>query len=150
MNATVSTSIRVVFSMLGLLVSIVALALALVSIQAMSGSEPFREPLIFLTVSFAVAFGWGGVCSLPLTGRYRMWPTLVAFASGGAIGGAVLASALQLITVFETRLRASTDGGPLGIFVMAAIVGALVMPIAVGMPLLRRMTRRTVRSLSPS
>jgi hypothetical protein len=60
-----------------------------------------------------------------------------------AIGAGVLASALELITVFEMRLRAFTDGGPLGIFVMAAIVGALVIPVAVGMSLLRTMTGRT-------
>ena len=142
MNATLAISIRVVFCVFGLFLSIGSLMLALVSIQGMSGSEPLQEILIFFTLSFAVAFGLGAVCSLPLTGRYRVWPTAVAFASGGAIGGGALAIGLGLITVFETRLRESTDGGPLGVFVMAAIIGALAMPITIGTRLLRTMTGR--------
>ena len=145
MNAILFTSIRVALSVLGLLVSIVVLMIALVAIQAMSGSEPFREPLIFFTVTFALVFGLGAICSLPLTGRYRAWPTALAFTSGGAVGGAVLASGLALITGFEGQLRTLTGGGPLGIFLLAAIVAALATPCAVGMWLLRTMTRRSAR-----
>ena len=57
MNATLSTNIRLALSVLGLLFSSVVLMIALVAIQAMSGSEPFREPLTFFTVSFALAVG---------------------------------------------------------------------------------------------
>ena len=145
MNATLSTSIRVAVSVLGLLFSIVVLMIALVAIQAMTGSEPFHEPLTFFTISFALAFGLGGACSLPLTGRHRAWPTTLAFTSGGAVGGAVLASGLALITAFERPLRALTDGGPLSIFSFAATVVALATPIALGMSLLRITTRRSAR-----
>ena len=55
MNATLSTNIRLALSVLGLLFSSVVLMIALVAIQAMSGSEPFREPLTFYTVSVALA-----------------------------------------------------------------------------------------------
>ena len=145
MNATISTSIRLGLSVLCLLFSVFVLMIALVSIQAMSGSEPFREPLTFFTIGFALAFELGATCSLPLTGRYRAWPTALAFTSGGAVGGAVLASGLALITGFERQLRALTDGGPLGIFLLAATVVALATPFAVGMSLLHMMTRRSGR-----
>jgi len=145
MNATPSTSIRIALSVLGLLVSMFVLMIALVATQAMSGSEPFREPLIFFTISFALAFGLGATSSLPLAGRYRAWPTALAFTSGGAVGGAVLASGLALITGFERQLRVLTDGGPLGIFLLAATVAALATPCVVGMWLLHLMTRMSGR-----
>ena len=140
--ARVTSIIEIVFSVVGLLFSIVLLSLALTSIQAMSGREPFLQLLTFFGPIFAVAFGLGAACTLPLRGQYRMVASFVVFGIAGAIGGSMLAGALHLTSLFERDLRASTNGGPTGIFVMAAMVGAVATPVLIGTPMLRLTARR--------
>ena len=140
--ARVTTTIEVVFSVVGLLFSVVLLSLALTSIQAMSGHEPFRQSLTFFGPTLAVAFGLGAACILPLGGRYRMVSSFVVFAVAGAVGGTMLAGALRLMTVFERDLRALTNGGPTGIFLLAATIAAVAVPVLLGIPMLHLASRR--------
>ena len=127
----------------GLLFSLVVLNIALLSTQASSGKEPLWQSLTFFTITFALAFGLGAGCALRLGGRYRMSRAAIAFATGGAVGGALLAGSLHLIDRFEPGLRALTRGGPIGTFLLAATVAALAVSIAVGTGLLGRMTGKT-------
>ena len=148
MNGAVGTVIQVALSVLGLLLSVLVLFMALLSIQAMSGTEPFRELLLFMSVSFALAYGLGASCVLPLTGRYRWWHVAAAFTAGGALGGSAFAAAIRLISVKETQLRAVTDGGPLGIFLLGATIGAVAIPLLIGIPVVRLLRRRQLRAAS--
>ena len=130
----------IIVALVGLLFSLVILNVALVSIQASSGDEPLTQALTFFVVSFALAFGLGAACTLPLGGRFTASRAAIAFAVGGAVGGAILAGSLRLVDLFEPALRALTGGGPIGHFLLLGVVGALAAPIAVGTWLLRRMT----------
>ena len=101
MNRKRSAVLDIIVALIGLLFSIVVLNIALVSIQASSGDEPLIPSLIFFVVSFALAFGLGAACTLRLGGRFTARRAAIAFAAGGAVGGAILAGSLRLVDLFE-------------------------------------------------
>ena len=142
MNATIRTTLLAIFSVAGLLVSFLVLNVALISIQGISGDEPFWRMLLFFSVAFAFAFGLAAACGLPWFGPYTPWMAGRAFATAGAVGGVVHAFALKLLTDFEPELRALTDGGPLGLFALGATLSALAVAVVLGTALLRRTSSR--------
>ena len=132
------SALRVLLSATGVVFGVLVLILSLVSIQGMSGGEPFARVLILFCLSFAVAFGIGamGVAALRQTDGLRS--TALAFGAGGAAGGALLAVTLKIVTDFDAHLRTLTGGGPIGMFLLAGFVGALVIPVVIGTVLLKR------------
>ena len=142
MNATVRTTLLATLSVSGLLVSFLVLNVALVSAQGMSGDEPFSRVLFFFSVVFALAFGIAAACGLPWLGRHTAWTAGRAFAAGGAVGGAVHALGLKLLTDFEPELRTLTGGGPIGLFGLAAGLAALAIAVVLGAAFLRTTSSR--------
>lgn len=114
------------------------LIVPLVSIQAMTGEEAFTSVVALFAGSFALAFGVGAGSLRALAGGGSLWSTARAFAIGGSIGGALLAATLTAVTQFDRQLRVLTHGGPIGGFLLAGIVAAILIAGLVGTALLRR------------
>lgn len=138
MNAVLAATVRAVLGVIGVLVAVLLLNVSLFSIQGMSGQGPFAPTLAFFTLSFALAFGVGAVSVCALTGRRKPWRTACAFGIGGGSGGALVALALRAVDQFDRQLRVLTGGGPLGGFLLAAILVALGIALLVGTALVRR------------
>ena len=142
MNTLLAATVRAVLGVLGLLAAVLLLNLSLFSIQGMSGQEPFGRMLTFLTLSFALAFGVGAGSVRALRGKPKPGPTVCAFAIGGGLGGALFALALRALDQFDSQLRTLTGGGPLGVFLLAATLGAVGSALLVGLLLARRFEKR--------
>ena len=126
----------------GVLIAVVVMLLSLTAIQGMTGGQRFFDLLFFFSVSFAVAFGLAAASVMSLSGESKAWPAARAYASGGAVGGAFMALALKATVDFEHQLRLLTRGGPIGVFLLAAMLGAVSLPILVGAALMRRTRKR--------
>ncbi len=92
--------------------------LPLMTIQGMTGHEPFGQLVGFFVVSFAVAYGLSAAIGFfdPIHFCTYAW-TVGAFALGGAMGGMVMAIAVTALWSY---------------YPWGTTVVALVMPAAVG------------------
>lgn len=142
---TAGTVALATLSGVGLLLSLLTLSISLVAVQAMSGAEPLIEQLLFFSGSFAASFGVAAACTLPWFGPHRPLQAGGAYAVGGAVGGCLQAISLASVVRFEPQLRVLTDGGPLGMLVLAASLLAFGTAAVVGNVLLRR-----TRGLAPA
>jgi hypothetical protein len=122
----------------GLFIATFILLISVIAIQGMSGRDTIRNPLLFFTISFAIAFGLGAASVIALTGRYKIWAAVRTFAISGGVGGALLTISVKVIVSFDAQLRVLTRGGPLGSFLFAAMFVSIALPILVGTALLRR------------
>jgi len=138
MNTPVTSVTKGLLAGLGVLIAVVVMLLSLTAIQGMTDRERFVDALFFFSLSFAVAFGLAAASVLSFIGRSKAWPAARAFATGGAVGGALMALALKAIVDFEHQLRVLTRGGPIGVFLLAAMLGALTVPVLIGEALLKR------------
>ena len=139
---TAGTVALATLSGVGLLFSLVGLSLTLTAVQAMSGAEPLIVQLFFFCGSFAVFFGVAAACTLPWYRPHGPLQAGGAFGLGGAVGGALQAISLASVVRFEPQLRALTDGGPLGVFLLAADVLSFGTAVVVGRVLLRSLGPR--------
>lgn len=138
----VLASIKAVVGLAGVVCAALFLILPLVSIQGMTGQEAFAPVVPLFAGSFALAFGVGAGSLRALAGGGSLWSTARAFAIGGSIGGALVAATLTAATQFDRQLRVLTHGGPIGGFLLAGIVAAILIAGLVGTGLLRRTQER--------
>jgi len=139
---TAGTVALATLSAVGLLLSLLTLSISLVAVQAMSGTESLIELLLFFCGSFAISFGVAAACTLPWHGAHGPLQAGGAFSIGGALGGGLQAISLASVARFEPQLRGLTDGGPLGMFLLAGNLLAFVTAGVVGRVLLRQAGRR--------
>ena len=139
---TAGTVALATLSGVGLLLSLLTLNISLIAVQAMRGTESLIELLVFFSASFAISFGVAAACTLPWYGPQGPLQAGGAFAVGGLVGGALQAISVDSIARFEPQLRAITDGGPLGIFLLTGNILAFATAAVVGTVLLRWAHRR--------
>ena len=142
---TAGTVALAALSGVGLLFSLVTVSITLVAGQAMSGAEPLSEQLMFYCGSFAVSFGVAAACTLPWYGPHRPLQAGGAYAVGGAVAGGLQAISLASVVRFEPQLRALTNGGPLGMCLVAATLLAFGTAAVVGRVLLQKAPLRRSR-----
>jgi hypothetical protein len=142
MNTPGTSVIKGLLAGESVLIAVVIMLLSLTAIQGMTDGERFVDLLFYFSVSFAVAFGLAAASVMSLSGESKAWPAARAYASGGAVGGAFMALALKALIDFEHQLRVLIRGGPIGVFLLAAMLGAVSLSILVGAALLRRTRRR--------
>jgi Kef-type K+ transport system membrane component KefB len=113
-------------------VSVILILFALIATQGMSGKESVSSLTSFFSPFFAVAIGLPAVCTTIFTSKGRAWRVACAYTAGGAVGGTLMAFAVNGLTRYDHELRILTGGGPTGKFLLWAVPVSVIFAIAVG------------------